>query len=208
MRVAAGHLGDAFGVALDPVAAHAAEVAEQVDASFNQIAQALDELSKKYEEAAAEIEKNFYDRLEQIDRDFNLSMLDASKDLSRDLEDINRDATQQKQDAIRDSQRDEIRIRQDHFIRIRNLERRYLFELEDAVRDRDARQVLMLMRRHNIEVAEENESFDLAQQRRREALTQELADIERARLRRRAERYQDYREEIKDVRLQEARKAE
>jgi len=133
MRVAAGHLGDAFGVALDPVAAHAAEVAEQVDASFNQIAQALDELSKKYEEAAAEIEKNFYDRLEQIDRDFNLSMLDASKDLSRDLEDINRDAAQQKQDAIRDSQRDEIRIRQDHFIRIRNLERRYLFELEDAV---------------------------------------------------------------------------
>jgi hypothetical protein len=107
------------------------------------------------------------------------------------------------------------------------LERRYLFDLEDAVRERDARGVLSLMRKHNIEVAERTEDF--AEQRRqaaenlaleiaqikaaearkraeiRKALAQRLADLEVERLRAKADRAKQYAEELEDIYLKNER---
>lgn len=199
-------LGDAAQSSADGQAAAAAEAAAAVDKAENEITAALDEEVKKYQEAADDIEKDYSDKLADLDMDLARRREDAATQLGRDLADIDTQVARDKTDAIRESQRDELRLREDHQIALRELERRYLFELEDAVRERDARGVLMLQRKYNDERRKENEDFRLKQKRRKEDLSAELRDLEMQRRQKRADRIADFSLELEDIALQDARK--
>jgi hypothetical protein len=206
IRQAMGSLGDATLDASEQQRRAAAEMTAAMEKAESDIATALDELVADYNESAAEIEENFYERLADLDRDLARNLEDAARDLSRDLTDIDTDAARERVEAIREAQRDELRLREDHQIALRELERKYLFELEDAVRERDARGVLMLQRRYNEDRRKEMEEYRLRQRRRREDLALELKEIEVQRQQRRADRIIEYQQELADIREQDERK--
>lgn len=103
------------------------------------------------------------------------------------LNEIDEAAIEERQRRTRDYQRDTERELQEHLLRMRRMEEDYLLELEDAVRARDARQVLLLMRRHRIDVRRAEEDYQLRRGQRLDDYRQELADMEDQAARRRAE---------------------
>jgi len=111
-------------------------------------------------------------------------------------------------EALRDFQIDEIRMREDHQKDIYQLEERFLLDLEDAVRNRDARQVLQLQRRFNLEKKSREEDFNLRMKRRKEDLSLELQDISYERALRRQERQLAFAEEKSDLDAQEVLRKE
>ncbi len=197
-----GNLGNEYGKGATEAEGWAADS----QAAFDEVSMGMDDLVKDYEEAASKIEDKFYKKLADIDADFGKDLTKAAQKLGQDLADIDADAARSKADAIYQSNVEELRMAQDHAIAMKQLEQSYLLDLEDAVRERDARQVLLLQRRHNIEKQQAEEAYQLAQKRREEDLKRELEAIERERELRRAERRQEYLEELAQIQAKEAEK--
>lgn len=194
------------------------------------------------------MERDFEDLSTKLERDFT----DAFTDLLRDLEDVEIDYNNKRAELIAKAAEDEkkqtaenvdrraemlaeyrlreIQAQREFNIEMAQLEREYLLSLEDAVRERDARGVLMLMRKHNLEVQSRNEDFDekrrqakenldleLAQLRQAEArkrqeirnsLKLELADLQRDMYLKAQEKYRNYLQELEDIKLNGKRERE
>jgi len=178
----------------------AAATAEQIEGFI--------EAARRYSEGMAKIEQRFLDTLDKIETQFRQRRPDLATDLQRDLRDIDIDAAEDRIQAIKDYMVDEIRLREDHALDIRQLEERYLLDLEDAVRNRDARGVLQLQRRFNLEKKQREEEYNLRQKRLKEDFQIEMQEIRRQRQLRRMERAMQYQEELLDLAMQEQRKRE
>lgn len=175
-------------------------LAEQVNAFIQE--------AQKFDEGMEKIQRRLQDALADIETQFRQRRAKAETELQRDLRDIDRKAALDRLDAIRDYQIDEIRLREDHAKDIRQLEERFLLDLEDAVRDRDARQVLQLQRRFNLEKKRREEDFLLRGKRLKEDFQIELQEIDRQRLIRRQQRVLAFQEEMADLAVQEAQRQE
>ncbi len=170
--------------------------------------EAFVEAARKFDEGMRKIQTRFMDALENITRQFLQRRADLETDLARDLRDIDMDAAEDRLQTIRDYQIDEIRLREDHQRDIHQLEERFILDLEDAVRERDARGVLQLQRRFNLEKKRREEDYLLRQKRLKEDFRFELMEIERQRLMRRQQRWLSFQEELADLALQEERRRE
>lgn len=184
------------------------ELGEELGVTAEQLALFIDQ-ARKFDEGMEKIARKLQQSIDDIEESFRKRRARAEVDFQRDMRDIDRDAAIDRLEAIRDFQIDEIRMREDHRLDIRQLEERFLLDLEDAVRDRDARQVLQLQRRFNLEKKQREEDFNLRTKRRREDLGFELQQIQRDRALRRQERLAAFREEIMDsLAMEEERKAQ
>jgi hypothetical protein len=97
----------------------------------------------------------------------------------------------------------ERRETEDHLRELRRLEDDYLFNLQDAVRARDARAIIDLQRNFNKAKDQKQESFDVSQGRDKEDYNRELADIRNGERERRDEILQSQAEQLADVRAHE-----
>jgi hypothetical protein len=135
---------------------------------------------------AWEIWRDYFNKLSDISQKEQEDIADAQRELSQDLEDLERDTQQKLEDAARKYREEELKAERDYQEKLRRLREEYLFDLEDALRERDALQVIRLMRRYQLDKQQlEREHDDESQQRA-----------------------EDYRREIEDIRRQAARKAE
>lgn len=183
------------------------ELEEAVAATTEQI-EGFIEAARKFDEGMKKIEQKFLDRMDSITLEFTNRRKDMETDFLRELRDIDADAAVDRLQTIRDFQVDEIRLREDHQLDIRQLEERFILDLEDAVRERDARGVLNLQRRFNLEKKQREEDFLLKNKRLKEDFGLEMQEIEFQRQRRRQERFVAYQEELLDLQMQEERKRE
>lgn len=198
------HLQDDF----EDTGAAAGQMSAEVKQAMNEVTKAIEEGQKDWEEGLAKAQQSFRDAVANILLDSQRARFDAATKLSRDLRDIDANAGEDRLKTIRDAQVEEKRLREDFQRQLRDLETKYLFELEDAVRERDARQVLLLMRRFNLEKAAATDDFSVKQKRLREDTKFELAEIERRRQIARQQRIIAYQEELADIELQKRRKFE
>lgn len=183
------------------------DLGDAVEATTEQISAFIQE-AQKFDEGVKKIARRLQDALADITRRFNERRAKAEIDLQRDLADIDQDSATDRMMTVRQFMIDEIRLREDHAKDIRQLEERFLLDLEDAVRDRDARRVLSLQRRFNMEKKRREEDFGLRNKRLREDFREELRLIEFQRQRRRAERMQAFNEEMADLAAQQIIKEE
>lgn len=198
------HLQDDFGETGDAAQGMSADVTQ----AMNEVTQAIEDGVKDWEEGLAKAQQSFRDAVANILLDSQRARFDAATKLSRDLRDIDAKAGEDRLKTIRNAQVEEKRLREDFQRQLRDLETKYLFELEDAVRERDARQVLLLMRRFNLEKNAATDDFNTKQKRLREDTKFELAEIERRRQIARQQRIIAYQEELADIELQKRRKFE
>jgi len=221
---------------------------EAVQDSIDDIEDAFRDLADKQEDAF----RRMQDRLEDLATDFAYDLVDAARELGEDLAEINRKAGERaakeiekakraEEDIIKDTNQkiadaqakfrmDELAEQRRFNLEMEQLERRYLFDLEDAVRERDARRILELMRRHALARQEMEEEFRLRREaaerelryriemikreglERRAALRRQLAlrlkEIEAQRVRERADRRREYQRELEELIAQNQRRRE
>lgn len=183
-----------------------ADFDDAVLAASPDVIKAFDEMAAEAKIATDRIEQSFRDALDDISRDFAQRRTDAEINLNRDLADIDQDAARERVEATLNEQLEETRLVEDHNNALLQLEQQYLMDLEGAVRERDARQVLLLQRRYNVEKGQMQSDFSIRLQRQRQDFQLQLAEIERQRQIKRAERLEQYAEESDDIRTDEDRK--
>jgi len=117
----------------------------------------------------------------------NLAKLeeDLQRSIDRAIEDAAKQRAQvERQFALRRQQledryrQNEIKAERDFQEKMRRLREEFLFDLEDAVRERDARQIIRLIRRFNLDKAQAKREFEDAEKDRSAQFKIELENLE------------------------------
>ena len=184
------------------------DLVNKITLAAGEIGRALKRMEQAAVTASARIKQTFADAKEKIDLDFGRRRADAAQDFNRDIADIDKEAQEDEIETTIDHQENLFKLEEDHKLKMQRLEENFLFDIEDAVRERDARGVLMAIRRFNQQKKEINQDKNLRTKRLKENFKKELQEIEVERRRRRAERLLEFGEESDDLALQEARRRE
>jgi hypothetical protein len=120
-------------------------------------------------------------------------------DYADKIADINQSTSEAQQEARADAQKKEQEAESDHQDKLKELREKYLMDLEEALHDRDARQILRLMRQYQID---KNQAVKDREQKKQDSqieLQQKLQDIEvekQKKLEAAAQELEDKREQI------------
>lgn len=153
------------------------------------------EAAKKYERAIEKLESDTADRRKDI--------IGKTKE---DLSKLENETDDKLKDERREFNVEEKRETQDHLEEMRGIRRQYLFDLENAVASRDARAIVDLRRRFEMEKGETQRSFETDQQRRREDRDMKLQEIRQEESDRAAEIIRNREEELRQLSENEAKK--
>lgn len=160
------------------------EYTEKLNDNYEDYLQDREDLLISYNQKAEDIERNFAQKLEDIEINVSQKNSDAWTSYYQQLEDINTWYNQAVEDANSDHQQKLLEAEEDFQDEMRKLRQQFLFDLEDAIRERDAKQAMLLIRQYN---------FDKQQaQQNQEDNQEEIND--------------DYQQELQDLRKQKARK--
>lgn len=195
------------------------------------ITQEINEAIEEEEEAAAkrrlDIWQDYFRSLQQLALDHQRRMADLETDYYRDLDDINTDYLQDIEDENRDYANDvaeaaqesagrradaERKYRDQELIaelrfqeRLRQLREGFLFDLEDAVRERDARQIIRLTRQYNMERDQLIREEEINKKERWLAYQRQLQDIDRQKQERMNRLYQEHVDRLREIDIQAER---
>lgn len=156
----------------------------------------LDELDQKLEEIAIDAQHAREDldillaqkqedleikvqlKTEDINTEYLQKAEDAAVDYNNKITDINLDAQQKIEDAKRKARDDEEKAEAEFLLRMKELREDFLMDLEDALHERDARQVLRLIKEYNLDKQKLLDKKALDDQFRKQALEADLKNIE------------------------------
>ncbi len=176
----------------------------------------LADIMQENADKLADIEKDYKRKIEDINSDYSQRLTDlaintarkrkdAEREYAEKIEDINRDANQKILDAQEDYHQKEIDREEEFQRKLRELREKFLFDLEDALRERDARGVLRLIRQYNMDKKNLEERRQLEAEEGKKTLAQKLEDIERERQEKLAAAKREYNEKLADIKRSKAR---
>lgn len=119
----------------------------------------LVEITKEAGEERVKAWADYADKIDDIEKDLAQEIADAQLDAVRKQEDLDREYNLSVQDANRKYHENELKAERDFQERMKRLREEFLFDLEDALRARDAIQVLRLIRRYNLDREQETRNF-------------------------------------------------
>lgn len=154
---------------------------------------------------AADIWRDYYDKIADIGRKEMQDVADENREYQQRLADAARDERRAIADANRKYRDEEIKAERDYQEKLRRLREEYLFDLEDALRERDALQVIRLMRRYALDKAQAEREHDNDSQERADAHKRELEDIRRNAAEKRQELATEHARRLEDIRIQAER---
>jgi hypothetical protein len=173
----------------------------------------LVKIAEKAEEDITEArEKAADNRLKALD-DYEDAVEDENADYADRLADLDRKQQEDKEDKHKKHLQKLEDIEIDHIRKLRDLQSQYEFDLDEAAHNRDARQVLNLMRKHSFDVRQEETNYQdrIDDENRRYAREQEDSEkddtLERQRLEREHRRKLEELKEQYEERLKEIEKA-
>jgi hypothetical protein len=151
---------------------------------------ALDEFARTVEQMALDIQRQLEQdtidlnrKFAELNAEYERDVLSMYEDYNRDVADANESAIQSVADANAEYRDNELKEERDYQNKLQRLKDEFLFDMEDALRERDARQILRLMRRYQLDKKNIVRDGDDQREERRRNLAEELADIEKQRLR-------------------------
>lgn len=166
---------------LEPVIEGMEEDAQEIEDIVKKLADAIEREMLRMQQRTEELNLKFAQRLETLELQFAQRRQRIIEDFALRREKTNRQFDIKAAEAARkfhQREEEEERKFQERMIRLRE---RFLFDLEDAVRERDARQVLRLIRRFNMEKGQLERQREEEDQTRDERFQDEMAAIERQR---------------------------
>jgi hypothetical protein len=177
-----------FDPALDDEAIGTQQLIDNAEDATDEVAEAYEDLFIKLRESIIDgnnaIEKenrSFLDRLEEDLLKFALKVKQLSDKLAFDRAKIQREFQRKVADLNRKARDKEIDAEEKFRDKLRQLQERFLLDLQDALQERDAKQILRLIRNFNqrkreLERQRDDEKSDIEEDRKRE-----LEDLQRRR---------------------------
>lgn len=163
------------------------------------------DIERQYGDKLQDIATNYAQKLEDIARNTAEKRADALRDYGQKVDDINRDAAQKIADAQRDWRQKEIDKQKEFQNRMRELRDKFLMDLEDALHERDARQILRLIRQYALDKKNLEERAKLDRQQAKKDLAAKLQDIEIERQRKLEAAQREYQDKLQQIQIGEAR---
>lgn len=148
---------------------------------------------------AQEIWQKYYEKIDDINRKLAEDIEDENRNYQQDLQDLEFDTQQKLEDAARKHRYNELRAEREFQEKMRRLREEFLYDLEDALRERDALQVLRLVRKYRLDVEQAKRQYELDRQERLEAYQQEIEDIKRQAERKRKELEIEHKRKLADL---------
>jgi DNA repair exonuclease SbcCD ATPase subunit len=134
--------------------------------------------AKFHQDQQQAYEKYLQDQL-QATQKYALDTKHAYEDYQLELVQLEREYEQEVEDINNEYRENEIKAERDYQEELRKLREQYLMDLEDALHERDARQVLRLMREYNLRKAQLARERRLEQEENEQKLEDELEQLER-----------------------------
>lgn len=154
--------------------------------------QKQEDIMQQYAEKAADIERQYGEKLLDAQLDRQQKIQDAWSDYYYDLREIGIWYNNAIEDLNRKHREEEIKAEEDYQRKLLELKEEFLFDMEDAIRERDARQAFMLIRRYNLDKKQLERNRDDEQDDIDDNYERELAELKRQR----AEKLRSLREEL------------
>lgn len=195
---------DASG-ALDEEAKEAEKAAEKLQDIMQDNADKLADIERDYKRKIQDINRDYNEKLADIARNSARAREDATRNYAEKVEDIERDAAEKIAEAQEDYRKKEIDREAEYQRKLRDLREKFLFDLEDALRERDARQVLRLMRQYNLDKRNLEERRQLERQEAAQNLAEKLQDIEFEKQKKLEAAKREYEEKLAEIKRGEAR---
>jgi len=177
--------------------------------SINQDLQ--DDLAKIERDGARkreELARNYSDKIAQVNIDAARSRAAASRDLARDLAQIDIDIARRKSELEQKRRDDELTAERRFQNRLKRLQEEFLFDLEDAVRARDAKQIRRLQRRYALDKTQLMREGKTDKEERDRRFQEEMADLAVQREQRRQDRMVDFQQQLADIEIQRQQRLE
>lgn len=180
----------------------------------NEILEAQLKLAQDMEDAAIDLGR----KLEDITIEYARKRADAEIDYMNSVSDINADyqntiadIQSEQAQANAEAHADELQREAEFQEQMRQLKERFLMDLEDALHNRDARQILRLIKQYNLDKEQAEREYALQQENaqreqalRNEEFARKRADAERERKAKLAEAQRDYQEKLAKLAADEA----
>lgn len=175
-----------------PDETEAAQAQERANEAISKAQDKLEDITRDHKDKLMDIERDYQDKLADINSDYANKVSDINRDAGRKredalrnyhqkVEDINRDTNQKIADAQQDARDKELDREAEFQNKLRELREEFLFDLEDALHERDARQVLRLIRQYNLDKKNLEERHKLERVNAKKDLAEKIADLERER---------------------------
>lgn len=155
-----------------------------------------------------EIDIDYAQEVSDIIRDYNQDIEDEARDYANTIQKINDDTNTSIVDAQTKYREDELSAERDFKNEMLKLREDYLMNLEDALHERDARQVLSLMRQYALDKKQATRDYKADQEERKRAFELELKQIEEERQRKLEEARIEHEQQLAEIELAKQRELE
>lgn len=219
-------LADFKGTAVDKIDEEAQEL-EDIVKGINEI---IIEEEQEAAQRRLDIWRDYYRDLQQMAVDYGRKLVDLETDYQRELDDIDakrsrdiadenmeyankvaeavRDAAYRRAEAERKYRDQELIAERRFQEKLRRLREGFLFDLEDALRERDARQVIRLTRQYAMQRGQLEREEEIDKKERRMRYQEELRDIEHQREERLRQLAVEHAQRLREIDLQAQREKE
>jgi hypothetical protein len=143
---------------------------------------------KQFDADVSQINSDYHDKEVTENTAFQSKMDDLNLKYTRDLSQINLDFDRREAAARTSAQNDQLSKEEAFQEKLLELREKYLYNLDDAVRARDARKVLDLNRQYNLELLQEQRQYAIEKKDAEENLKYQMALLEQEREQRLADR--------------------
>lgn len=167
---------------------------------------ALADAESKRAEALADAEKTRTESLAELEKDTAKQRQDIIEGTRKELADLEKETNRTLKEEQANFNRDELRETEDHLNSLRMLRQRYLDDIDNAVKNRDARALVEARKRYNEEKNQQEEAFSTNQRRSREDQDLRLQQIREEESRRADEIMVAQEEELRNLSENEAEK--
>lgn len=143
---------------------------------------------KQFDADVAQLVSDYNDKAVKEETDYQRKMTDLKTKYDNDVKNINLDFARREADARTSAHNDQLAGEEAFQEKLLELREQYLYNLDDAVRARDARKVLDLNRQYNLELAQEQRQQAIKRHDDEENLKYQLALLEQERQQQLADR--------------------
>lgn len=189
--------------------------AEEIQRAEEKVTDAMKDARDK----RLDLERDYQNKLLDINRDYSRKLIDiarntedkrddALRNYSQKVEDINRDTNQKVADARDEAKEKELDREREFQQKLKELQDKFLFDLEDALHERDARQVLRLIRQYNRDKQNIIDRHNIERAESTKDLQRKVADLEQERKLKLESARREYEEKLVEIGIGERRALE
>jgi len=163
------------------------------------------DLAKIEEDGArrrAEIERDYAREIEDINRKASRDIAEAQRKYAYDIAKLKQDEKDKVQDVIDKYREKELKDEEDFQAKMKKLRQEFIFDLEEAVRARDAVSIRRLQRRFNLDKQQLVDAYELEKKQRERNFRQELEEARKQNAERRKELAIAFQQRIEDIERQ------